>query len=65
MASSIKDKLVKVADCFSVNRYENGYMIDIYGRDKNGDTKTVKIISTTEAELLNLIKEINAIELDN
>lgn len=58
-------KLEKVNDTFSINRYDNGWMVEINGRDRNSDYKTVKIICPTEEQLISLIKEYNIMELDN
>jgi hypothetical protein len=64
MANKI-NKLAKVNDSFNVYRYDNGWMVEISGRDKKEDYKTSKILCTTEEELIALIKEYNSIELDN
>jgi hypothetical protein len=64
MANKIS-KLIKVGENITINRYDNGWMIEIYGRDKNEDHKSCKIICSTETELLDIIKEWNAKELDN
>lgn len=63
--STTLSKLVKVSENFSVNRYDNGWMIEISGRDKKSDYKTLKTICNTEEELLNIIKEYNNLELDS
>lgn len=58
-------KLAKVNDSFSVNRYDNGWMVEVNGRDDDNDWKTAKVLCNTEEELIALIKEYNAMELDN
>ena len=58
-------KLVKVNDSFSVNRYDNGWMVEISGRDKKEDWKTAKIMCNTEEELVALIKEYNTMEIND
>jgi hypothetical protein len=58
-------KLVKVSDSFTVNRYDNGWMIEINGRNKKEDWASAKILCSTEEELFSLIKEYNSQELDN
>lgn len=58
-------KLIKVSESFSVSRYDNGWMIEISGRDKKNDWKTIKTICNTEEELLKIIKEYNGLELDS
>lgn len=58
-------KLVKVNENISINRYDNGWMIEVGGRDKKGDWKNSKTLCNTEEELLAIIKEWNTIDLDN
>jgi hypothetical protein len=64
MANKIS-KLVKVGENITVNRYDNGWMVEMYGRDKNDDHKSSKILCNTEDDLVALIKEWNTKELDN
>ena len=61
----IKNKLNKVNDCYTINRYDNGFMVEISGRDSQGDYKTSKVLCNTEEDLLTVIKQINSLELDN
>ena len=58
------DKLAKVNESISVNRYDNGWMIEIGGRDKKEDWKTTKTMCSSEDELIAVIKEWNSKELD-
>lgn len=58
-------KLAKVSDSFSVNRYDNGFMFEVSGRDKENDWKTAKVLCNSEADLLAVIQEYNKMELDN
>ena len=57
-------KLTKVNDSFSVYRYDNGWMVEVSGQDKNDDWKTAKIMCNTEDDLVSLIKEYNQMELN-
>ena len=59
------NKLTKVNDSLTINRYDNGWMLEVGGRDKKGDYRNAKILCNTEEELLSLIKEYNALDLDN
>ena len=59
------NKLSKVNESITINRYDNGWMIDIGGRDDNSEWKNCKIICNTEEELLSIIKEYNSMDLDN
>ena len=58
-------KFVKVNENISINRYDNGWMVEIGGRDKKEEWKTTKTLCNTEEELITLIKEYNAMDLDN
>lgn len=57
-------KLVKVNENITLNHYDNGWMIEVGGRLKNGDYTTCKILCNSEEELLALVKEWNTIEVD-
>lgn len=59
------NKLSKVNESFTINRYDNGFMIEVSGRDNDNDWKTSKILCATEDELFAVIKEALAMELDN
>jgi hypothetical protein len=52
------DNLVKVSDSFTINMYSNGYMVEVSGQDKISEWKTVKIVATTDQELLDLISQV-------
>ena len=56
--------MVKVNESFSVYRYDNGFMIEVSGRDNTDDYKTVKLMCPTEDELIEIIKEVNSMEKD-
>lgn len=56
-------KLVKVNDSFSVNRYDNGWMVEVGGRNKKDDWSNTKVLCNTEEELLALIKEYNSMDV--
>jgi hypothetical protein len=60
--TKISDKLAKVNDNFSVNMYDNGYMLEIGGRNKDDDWATAKIMCNSIEELTTLIKEASAME---
>jgi hypothetical protein len=53
----ISDKIAKVNESFSINMYDNGYMIEIGGNNEDGDWATAKILVKTVDELLALVKE--------
>lgn len=58
-------KLAKVNESFTVNRYDNGFMVEIGGRDDESEWKTAKILCSTETELFEVIKEALTMEVDS
>jgi len=63
--AKISNKLAKVNDNFTVNRYDNGFMIEIGGRDEDGEWATSKVICNTEDDLITVLKEAITLPLDN
>jgi len=59
------EKLSKVNESFTVNRYDNGYMIEVGGRDSENDWKTSKIMCATREELFEVINETLDMEKDD
>ena len=59
------DKLAKVNENITINRYDNGWMVEVGGRDKKEDWANVKTLCNTEEELVAVIKEWNSKELDS
>jgi hypothetical protein len=57
-------KLVKVNESITINRYDNGWMVEIGGRNKKEDWANTKTLCNTEDELIALIKAYNTMELD-
>ena len=67
MAKSVKkisDKLVKVNESFSVYMYDNGFMVEVSGRDKKEEWASVKLLVSNLDELSALIKEITEMDRD-
>ena len=58
----LSDKLTKVNENFTINMYDNGYMIEVGGRDDEDNWKTAKILVSTVEELLVLVREATEIE---
>ena len=61
---TISDKLSKVNENFTVNTYDNGFMIEVSGKDSDGEWKTAKLMVQSVDELLALVKEATEIERD-
>jgi hypothetical protein len=60
----INQKLQKVSDNFTINMYDNGFMVEISGKDSADDWTTAKIICRSNEELLELINTITTMERD-
>ena len=58
-------KLAKVNESITLNRYDNGYMVEVGGRDDDSEWKTAKILCNTEDEMLAVVKEWTTMEIDN
>lgn len=59
---TISDKLAKVSDNFTVNMYDNGFMIDVSGQDENEEWASARIMCNTFEELGTLIHEATTME---
>ena len=60
----LDEKMEKVNDNFTVYMYDNGFMLEISGRDDSGDWATAKILCKDMDELIALIKEAAVMERD-
>ena len=59
------NKLSKVNESITINRYDNGFMVEVGGRDDENDWKSAKVLCNTEEEMVAVIKEWNSMDLDN
>lgn len=55
--TKISDKLAKGGDSFTVNIYDNGFMVEISGRNSEDDWATAKIMCNTTEDLIKVIVE--------
>jgi hypothetical protein len=58
-------KLAKVNESITLNRYYNGYMVEVGGRDEDSEWKTAKILCNSEEEMLEVVKEWTTMDIDN
>jgi hypothetical protein len=58
------DKLKKVDDSLTINMYDNGYMVQITGRDSEDDWVTLKIMCDSLEKVNALVAEISALPRD-
>jgi hypothetical protein len=63
--SKISDKLVKVNDNFSVHMYDNGFMVEVSGRNKKSDYVSARILCSTLEEVQALVAEACVMERDS
>jgi ribosomal protein S8 len=61
----ITNKLSKINESFTVNMYDNGYMLEVSGRDHSDDYSSVKVLVITIEELTELIKGLAEVDRDN
>lgn len=62
---SAKKVLTKVGDSVSIYLYDNGYMVEVSGKDADGDWKTLKTVCNSTSELLELVKLYVSLERDD
>ena len=59
------NKLSKVNESITINRYDNGFMVEASGRNKKGDYVTAKVLCNTLDEVVGLVREACEMDLDN
>lgn len=62
---NISDKLEQVNDSFTVNMYDNGFMVEISGKASDDEWATAKIMCATQEELVALIIEATSMKRSN
>ena len=60
----LKDVFLKVNETVSVNRYDNGYMVEIGGRDLGDEWINKKFVANTLDEVIEVIKDYNTLPLN-
>jgi len=56
--------LDRAGDSFSINICNNGYMVEVSGRNGDGDWRTAKLVCRDETELFAIIDEIRKMPRD-
>lgn len=59
----LNDVFSKVNDCLTVYRYDNGWMVEVGGSDKDDEWITKKIVCTDLKNVLTLLEEYSNIKL--
>jgi hypothetical protein len=62
--TKVSDKLKRVSYSYTVNQYENGYMVEVSGRNHDDEYDTYRIIAPTIEELVKLVTEISTMDMD-
>lgn len=57
--TKVSDKLTKVNESYTINMYDNGYMVEVGGRDSEDEWKTSKIICNTLDEVIDIVRQVN------
>lgn len=63
--NKISDKLATVNESFTINMYDNGFMLEISGKTKKDEWKTTKLMVSTIDDLVELVKEAASLEKDS
>jgi hypothetical protein len=61
----ISDKLKEVNDSITIYRYDNGYMVDVSGRDSSDDYKNARICVSTIEEVTSLVNEFSSMKIND
>lgn len=60
----LSDKLAKVNDSLSLNRFDNGYMVEVSGNNADDEWVTSKILCSSLEEVITLLKEYSSMKLN-
>jgi hypothetical protein len=61
---NVNDKLTKVSDSFTINMYDNGFMVEVSGRDSDGEWATAKILCQDLEQVVTIVTEVSTMERD-
>lgn len=64
LVTKLSDKLTKINESFTINMYDNGFMVEAGGRNRKGDYMNAKIMCNTLDEVLALVKEAGEMDRD-
>lgn len=62
--TKLQTKLSKVNEQYTINSYDNGFMFEVSGRDKDDDYVTIKLICPTLDEVFELVREAASMPRD-
>lgn len=58
----LSDKLTKIGDSLTVNLYDNGFMVEVSGKDLKDDWSTAKILCANISDVVALLTEAAEME---
>jgi len=61
----LSDKLSKVSDSLTLNMYDNGFMVEVSGKDLTDEWRTAKIMASSKEEVAAIIDEAVSMERDD
>lgn len=64
LLTKVSDKLTKVSETVNVNFYDNAYMVEVSGRDKDDDWATIKLVCKTLDEVTAILEEVDSLPKD-
>lgn len=63
--TKVSDKLTKASECVNVYFYDNAYMVEVTGRDKNDDWCNVKLVCKDLGEVVKVLEEVETLERES
>lgn len=63
--TKVADKLTKVGECVNVYFYDNAYMVEVTGRDKNDDWANIKLVCKDMDEVVKVLQEVETLERES
>ena len=63
--TKVADKLTKVSECVNVYFYDNAYMVEVTGRDKNDDWSNIKLVCKDMDEVVKVLQEVESLERES
>ncbi len=65
MSKLVVDFICKIGEDINIKMIDNGFLVEISGRNTNDDWKTVKLACSSRSELNALLDQCFSIDRDN
>lgn len=62
MEAKLASILVKAQDTFNITRADNGFIVEVAGKDTNGEWRTVKFVVPSVSDIVTLLIEYSLME---